>query len=143
HGSENHARLSLLPEEELQVYDYDAVRCAVADLDPAGYRRYETVFPGWDNTPRVGLRGVVMHGPTPEGYEDWLRGAIARAREKPRSDRIVFVNAWNEWAEGCHLEPDLRSGHAYLEATRRAVVGTAWQAAGSAGRARTEASVAT
>jgi hypothetical protein len=106
-------------KDDLQVYNYDVVRAAVADLDPVDYRRYETVFPGWDNTPRVGERAVIIHNSTPSGYADWLRDAVARAAAEPAEQRIVFVNAWNEWAEGCHLEPVVRSGRAYLDATRR------------------------
>jgi glycosyltransferase involved in cell wall biosynthesis len=115
------ARLAIPDKEEIQVYDYDSVVAALEDLDPVEYRRYESVFPGWDNTARVGERAVVMHNATPSSYEGWLRGAVQRARTEPVDHRLVFVNAWNEWAEGCHLEPDLRHGHAYLEATKRAL----------------------
>jgi hypothetical protein len=115
------ARLNVPEKDGLQVYDYDAVLAALDDLEPVDYRRYESVFPGWDNTPRVGDRAVIIHNSTPSSYGEWLREAVTRARNQPTEHRIVFLNAWNEWAEGCHLEPDLRHGHAYLEATRRAL----------------------
>jgi hypothetical protein len=115
------ARLNVPGKDDLQVYDYDAVLAALEDLEPVDYRRYESVFPGWDNTPRVGDRAVVIHNSTSSSYGKWLREAVTRASAEPIAHRIVFVNAWNEWAEGCHLEPDLRHGHAYLEATLRAL----------------------
>ena len=71
--------------------------------------------PGWDNTPRRDRGAVVLTGSTPDRYEEWLRAAV---RDDPE---LVFVNAWNEWGEGAHLEPGTRSGRAYLEAHRRAV----------------------
>jgi glycosyltransferase involved in cell wall biosynthesis len=114
-------RVRIGGREELQVYDYDVVIEALRNLEPVDYHRYESVFPGWDNTPRVGERAVVIHNANPASYESWLGDAVSRARTRPHDDRIVFINAWNEWAEGCHLEPDLRFGRAYLEATQRAL----------------------
>jgi hypothetical protein len=64
-------------------------------------------------------RATVLQGATPAGYEAWLRSAVDRAAVAPPGHRLVFINAWNEWAEGCHLEPDRHDGRALLEATRR------------------------
>ena len=108
-------------KDELQLYDYATVVKALDDLDPVDYRRYECVFPAWDNTARVGERAVVIHNSNPDAYEAWLRAAVERVRSQPAEHRIVFINAWNEWAEGCHLEPDLRHGRSYLDATRKAL----------------------
>ena len=87
---------------------------------------FRGVFPSWDNTARRGAIGTVILNGTPENYEYWLSSAIDRTiEERPGSDdRIVFINAWNEWAEGCHLEPDRKYGHAFLEATQRSRQGT-------------------
>jgi hypothetical protein len=58
---------------------------------------------------------------SPENYECWLAQAISRTMQDfPGQDRLVFINAWNEWAEGCHLEPDRKYQRRYLEATRNA-----------------------
>jgi len=78
--------------------------------------------PQWDNTPRhKSDAALIIRGSTPELYEQWLRGVIAHRSNRAPEENIVFVNAWNEWAEGAHLEPDLKFGHAYLEATKRAL----------------------
>jgi len=61
---------------------------------------------------------------TPENYEYWLSESIRRTREEfPGQDRFIFINAWNEWAEGCHLEPCRRYGKRFLEATINAKYG--------------------
>lgn len=121
HAARNGAQIPVVGKDSLQVYDYARARMEVSKaLQPVPYRRYESVFPGWDNTARVGERAVVMHGSTPVAYEEWLREAVERAFANPPDHRLVFLNAWNEWAEGAHLEPDVRHGVAYLEATARA-----------------------
>jgi lipopolysaccharide biosynthesis protein len=64
----------------------------------------------------------IFLGSTPEKYKEWLSHAINDTISRfAGEERIVFVNAWNEWAEGNHLEPDQRFGHGYLEATGRAL----------------------
>lgn len=80
---------------------------------------FRGVMPSWDNTPRVQRRGRVFVGAEPEEYEKWLQRTVelSSRQEEP----LIFINAWNEWAEGCHLEPDQKYGHQYLEATRNAI----------------------
>ncbi|HYL98694.1 MAG TPA: glycoside hydrolase family 99-like domain-containing protein, partial [Blastocatellia bacterium] len=90
-------------------------------VPPAPYRLYRTAMAGWDNTPRRGRCATIFHNASPQAYGEWLRTLVAAARLGHPDHRLVFVNAWNEWAEGAHLEPDLRFGTGYLEATRRAL----------------------
>jgi hypothetical protein len=85
------------------------------------YRRFACVTPAWDNSPRRGKRGAILKNSSPEAYEQWLRTVIQRAASNDDGGNFVFVNAWNEWAEGNHLEPCQKWGRAYLEATRRAL----------------------
>ena len=97
-------------------------------------RIHRTVYPSWDNTARRKKRALVTLNGTPANYEYWLHRAIEDTRKRhPDGEGIVFINAWNEWAEGCHLEPDQKYGHAFLHATLRASQGstlTGWTDAG-------------
>jgi hypothetical protein len=83
------------------------------------YRRFDCVTPMWDNSARRDRGAFILRDSTPEQYEIWLREAVRRAQPDNEGHRWVFINAWNEWAEGCHLEPCQKWGRAYLEATRR------------------------
>jgi glycosyltransferase involved in cell wall biosynthesis len=114
-------RIAVADHPKLEVYDYRFASATLSEPEDVPYKRYETVCPCWDNTPRTGPRGVVLHDSTPQTYEQWLTAALRRAMAKPTEERIIFINAWNEWGEGCHLEPDRRFGHAYLDATRDAL----------------------
>lgn len=116
------ARQQLLnPDYHGDVHDWrELVRQSMAQPDPA-YPRYPGVNPGWDNEPRRSGRGRVFAHASPRGYRDWMRHAIATARRRFPAQPLVFVNAWNEWAEGAVLEPDTRLGHAWLETTRAAL----------------------
>jgi hypothetical protein len=104
-----------------EIVDYRAVAGRRLALPPPPFRLYRTAMAGWDNTPRLGRRATILHGASPGTYEEWLRGLVTAARLGHPDHRLVFVNAWNEWAEGAHLEPDVRFGTGYLEATRRAL----------------------
>lgn len=90
--------------------------------DP-GHTFFRGVNPGWDNEARKpGVSNIFVHA-SPRGYEEWLVNAMrdTKSRFASPDKRLVFINAWNEWAEGAHLEPDTRLGYAWLDATRRAV----------------------
>jgi hypothetical protein len=81
------------------------------------------VFPSWDNTARVKERALIVLNGVPENYEYWLSSTIDLTLRSGGDDKIVFINAWNEWAEGCHLEPDRWFGHGFLQATFNAKSG--------------------
>lgn len=108
-----------------KVYDWDIFPTRSDTYAAPDYPLFRTVCPAWDNTARRKENGTVFAGSTPERYQHWLSNAVAEscARIPSRQDRLIFVNAWNEWAEGAHLEPDARYGHAYLQATRSALEG--------------------
>ncbi|MET3928987.1 lipopolysaccharide biosynthesis protein [Lysobacter sp. OAE881] len=87
------------------------------------YRLFPGVNCGWDNEARRSGAGRTYLHAAPRRYRDWLRDTIERRlADRAASDRLVFVNAWNEWAEGAVLEPDARLGHAWLQATHDALM---------------------
>jgi hypothetical protein len=101
------------------IYEYEDVAAAYLQRPGADWQRYPCVASGWDNSPRrQDGSALILRDSTPEGYGRWLTEAVRRQAEYASRDGIVFVNAWNEWAEGAHLEPDVQWGRAYLEATR-------------------------
>jgi lipopolysaccharide biosynthesis protein len=111
----------LNPQFKGRVFDYDKTALDYMIRPLPGYRRFRTVMPAWDNTPRRQDDPVIFDGSTPGAYQAWLEWVLRQTRQQHFGDeRIVFINAWNEWAEGTYLEPDLGWGHAYLEATRDA-----------------------
>ena len=86
------------------------------------YTLYKAVFPGWDNTARKAYTGAWVFETEPDLYKDWLKGCIDWTKQHNKdTEQFVFINAWNEWAEGAHLEPDQKYGYAYLQATKEAL----------------------
>jgi glycosyltransferase involved in cell wall biosynthesis len=111
----------LNPEFKGAAYSYEeAVNDKLHAPRPA-YPLFRTVMPAWDNTARRGAFGNVFVGSTPRLYQRWIEGVCENALAEPPSRRLVFVNSWNEWAEGAHLEPDRKYGYAYLNATAAAL----------------------
>lgn len=83
---------------------------------------YNMAFLEWDNTARYKEKATVYHGCTPKKFEDFMTSLLRREAETHgEGSRYVFINAWNEWAEGTYLEPDTDNGYAYLEALKNAL----------------------
>lgn len=98
----------------------EVVRRYLKEPIPA-YTRFRGAMPSWDNTARRQDNSYVFEGATPGAFQAWLEAIIEQTRMQNFGDeRIVFINAWNEWAEGAHLEPDIRFGRGWLEAVRNA-----------------------
>ncbi|MFY2763408.1 glycoside hydrolase family 99-like domain-containing protein [Arenimonas sp. MALMAid1274] len=107
------------PGYQGHVAHYQSIVDSAKAWPDKGFPLIRTVFPGWDNEARRPGKGYTFAFSTPQRYRDWLDFAVDYANEHPvAGESIVMVNAWNEWAEGAHLEPDRRYGHAYLQVTR-------------------------
>jgi lipopolysaccharide biosynthesis protein len=102
----------------LKLYDYAQARERMA-ARKKGFPVYPCIFVRWDNTPRRGGDGIVFLNSSPERFAAGLSECVRAVLSRPFDDRLVFLNAWNEWAEGNHLEPDLKYGLQYLEVVRR------------------------
>jgi glycosyltransferase involved in cell wall biosynthesis len=114
------------PEFSAAVYDYEDVAAASLAAPLPAFPLIKALTPGWDNEPRREGKGLVLHGATPQRYQAWLENLIAAAEKNPfHGERLICVNAWNEWAEGAFLEPDLHFGGAFLNTTGRAICGAA------------------
>jgi hypothetical protein len=87
------------------------------------YKMFRCVTPGFDNTPRrPGLPVSMLHKTNPEDFGRWLTAAVSWTRTHLQGEeQLIFVNAWNEWAEGNHLEPDQRFGRAFLQKIPKAL----------------------
>jgi GT2 family glycosyltransferase len=111
----------LNPEFEGLIGGYDDAAARFATRESPAHKRFRTVMPGWDNTPRRQDNSFILENPTPGVFQAWLETAIAQTKRDLQGDeRLVFINAWNEWGEGAYLEPDRRFGHAYLQAVKNA-----------------------
>lgn len=82
------------------------------------YKTFNCIFPGWDNSPRrKNLSGSIFINNRPELFKLFMTAQIHNTlkRNSNRDEQILFINAWNEWGEGCHIEPDKKHGYVYLE----------------------------
>lgn len=105
----------------LRAYHYEKVVDRMLAKPLSGYQRFQCVTPSWDNTPRRNSHSLFFTENSPAHYERWLTGACSKLGATKAEERLVFINAWNEWGEGNHLEPDEKFGHGYLEATRSSI----------------------
>ncbi|MGD6856665.1 glycosyltransferase WbsX family protein [Bacillus infantis] len=108
---------------KVRTYDYDRLWQAILERKPKDKKSVPGVFVDWDNTPRRKEKGRVFVGGSPEKFEKYLTQQIKRTRDVYKKD-MIFLTAWNEWSEGCYLEPDERYGDAYLKSIKNALVTT-------------------
>jgi lipopolysaccharide biosynthesis protein len=84
---------------------------------------FPVITPNWDNTARSGTRGSVIVNPSPQKFDLMLKNAIKKIEGRDQDKKIIFVEAWNEWAEGNYLEPDIKFGRGFLEVIKNNIFG--------------------
>ncbi|MDY4760936.1 glycoside hydrolase family 99-like domain-containing protein [Streptococcus thoraltensis] len=100
--------------------DYDELCQAIINRHGEDEKSVAGMFVGWDNTPRRGARGRVCLGSTPEKFQHYMAEQVKNVKETYSND-MIFIFAWNEWAEGGYLEPDEENRYAYLEGLRESL----------------------
>jgi len=108
----------LNPKFPGKIYDYiEAVKYSVKKQVP-NFKLFRTAMTSWDNTPRKLDQAHLFLNSEPFIYSMWLSSIVRHTLQHFSNDeRLVFINAWNEWAEGAYLEPDRKYGYAYLQST--------------------------
>jgi len=120
---ENKKLVKGLEPKTLNIYDWTSFVKRSEAYSTSSYTIFRGLTPSWDNSPRKPQSGAVMVGSSPYLYGEWLNNAVKYTEETFPSDdeKLVFVNAWNEWGEGAHLEPDKMYGYSWLRETRKIV----------------------
>ena len=106
---------------DYRIYDHRKIVDRMLRKSTPPYMRFPCVNPTWDNSPRRRDDITVFVESAPQLYETWLRETLKKWTPKDPEENIIFINAWNEWGEGNHLEPDEKFGRAYLEAQKKAL----------------------
>ena len=103
------------------AYKYEAIYEKFIPSYPADGKTYPCITPNWDNTPRSGVNGLVFEGATPELFKKQFDKALDWSKKMPDDNRVIFIKAWNEWAEGNYLEPDVRYGNQFLNVIKSSI----------------------
>ena len=99
------------------VFDYAELSSRAGKVAYPEFTVFKTVMPSWDTEARKPGKGDSFAGAEPVTYANWLQDACTYTAGRRKEEQIIFVNAWNEWAEGAHVEPDRRFGYGFLHAT--------------------------
>ena len=83
---------------------------------------FPTIVPNFDRSPRAGTKAHIWIGSTPDLCREQLRQALSLLKNKQEEHKILFLQSWNEWAEGNYVEPDLKFGHGYLDVIKECIV---------------------
>ena len=101
------------------IFDYDMIWKIILDRHPDRKSVAAGAFPAWDNTPRRGNNSRLFYKASPKKFEYYFKKRVETAIKHYDVD-YIFINAWNEWGEGAHLEPDEYNRFGYLEAIKKA-----------------------
>ena len=103
----NHFVLAKMPQREINKFLYD-------EYDKLE-NVYPTLLPNWDRSARSGKKARIYVDSTPKVFKEQLITALDLLKDKNFEHKILFLQSWNEWAEGNYVEPDLKYGRGFLD----------------------------
>ncbi len=106
----------------VHIYDYDRMWKYILEREPQGEKYIPGAFIDWDNTAR-NKKGTSYQGATPQKFKMYYERLVQQINDGKYSTELVFINAWNEWAEGAYLEPDEKNRYGYLESIKKVLDG--------------------
>lgn len=100
-----------------KIFDYDEIWHTILDTPAMSNKSVPCAFVDFDNTSRRKEQGWLFKGVTVEKFREYFKAYAEKAKKEYKTD-LMFIFAWNEWAEGGYLEPDEDHKYGYLEAIR-------------------------
>jgi hypothetical protein len=100
----------------LEKRNYDEDWAEILNYKVKDEKLIAGAFVDWDNTPR-NKNGLTYLGAEPQKFKVYMRKLFFKVRNE-YNQKYIFINAWNEWAEGAYLEPDEKYKYGYLEALK-------------------------
>lgn len=114
-------KLGIYNKRNYHLLDYHkAIKESIERPNPP-YKLYRSITPSFDNTARNKKGAYITFGENPHSYYSWLSSILRNFEPYSTEENFVFINAFNEWAEGNHLEPCIKYGNDYLEFTKKAL----------------------
>lgn len=113
--------LGLKPDKRYEngLYDYETLAREMTQKEPPAYTYFRCACPGWDNSARRKKNAIIYVNSSPDKFKNWLEHIMVWTEDNlPEELQYMFINAWNEWAEGCHLEPDTKWGDHNLQVVK-------------------------
>ena len=109
-------REKLSKKKDGRIFQYnDIINADIYDQDKPDYKLFSCVTPGWDNSSRKSKNYTVLENSSPPLFRKWLNSKLEIFEPFSSEENLFFINAWNEWAEGNHLEPDRKWGKSHLQ----------------------------
>lgn len=105
------------------IIDYSNLVATMMEKPQSPYKIFPGITPSWDNSARRAKDAYIFINSSPEKYGEWLNHIVKNFKPFSAQENFLFINAWNEWAEGNHLEPCRKWGRGYLEQTKKALSG--------------------
>ena len=108
-----------------QIWDWNELYERSTKVRPKKYKFFQAANPGWDNTPRKGKNASIVIGNSPLKFTNYIKNICQHTLKNPllsKNEKFIFINAWNEWAEGAYLEPDKVYGYSYLNSLKQGLL---------------------